>query len=283
MRFSERNGHSPVKVQLQIEAIDNDLRSSLWSALALTVLHDGENAYSDQLIVEFGQYCELNFFKQPVDSLPRSPVKIVNKIRNWFFECSWHGVYDFLELAIEYLSVTERKELREKLESLVSKYLEREKSGYRLVADRIVSITSDIEVAAVNESVSLTGPFEGTAEHIRTALQHYSNRTSPDYRNSVKESICAVEFAARVLAGKHKATLSDALKAIEVRHPLHSALKEGFIKLYGYTSDESGVRHALTDEGSTLDRTDALFMLVICSAFCNYLSHKYNELALPRS
>ena len=53
---------------------------------------------------------------------------------------------------------------------------------------------------------------------------------------------------ARIVSEKPKATLSDALKAIEKNGLLHEALKDGFIKLYGYTSDADGIRHAMLDE-----------------------------------
>jgi len=51
---------------------------------------------------------------------------------------------------------------------------------------------------------------------------------------------------------------------------MHPSLKQGFEKLYGYTSDDDGIRHALLDEAN-LDMEDARFMLVSCSAFVNYL------------
>lgn len=54
---------------------------------------------------------------------------------------------------------------------------------------------------------------------------------------------------------------------------MHPALKGSFEKLYGYTSDAEGIRHALLDEPN-LDFEDAKFMLVSCSAFVNYLKAK---------
>jgi hypothetical protein len=51
---------------------------------------------------------------------------------------------------------------------------------------------------------------------------------------------------------------------------LHSALKKGFSSIYGYTSDNDGIRHALTQD-SNCDQEDAKYMLVSCSAFVNYL------------
>jgi hypothetical protein len=70
----------------------------------------------------------------------------------------------------------------------------------------------------------------------------------PDYRNCVKESISAVESAARQIAGEG-AKLADALAALERKGvTLHPALKKGFLRLYGYTSDDDGIRHAILDE-----------------------------------
>jgi hypothetical protein len=53
-------------------------------------------------------------------------------------------------------------------------------------------------------------------------------------------------------------------------------LKAAFSSLYGYTSDANGIRHALTEEPD-LDQADAVFMLVTCSSFCNYLISKLSS------
>jgi hypothetical protein len=98
----------------------------------------------------------------------------------------------------------------------------------------------------------------------------YTNRTSPDYRNSIKESISAVEAAAKVVSRKHDATLGHALAALERSGKLHSALKQGFSALYGYTSDANGIRHALMDTPN-LTAAEAKFFLLACASFVNYL------------
>ena len=83
------------------------------------------------------------------------------------------------------------------------------------------------------------------------------------------ESIC------RIIVGNDKPTLGDALKAIEKKgFPVHPALKEAFNKLYGYTSDEGGIRHAEGLTESDVSFEEAKFMLVSCSAFVNYLLAK---------
>jgi hypothetical protein len=55
------------------------------------------------------------------------------------------------------------------------------------------------------------------------------------------------------------------------KHPLHPALEAAFTKLYGYTSDAKGIRHALLDDDEVVTFEEAKFMLVACSAFINYV------------
>ena len=112
--------------------------------------------------------------------------------------------------------------------------------------------------------------FAGVAAHLQRALELLSDREQPDYRNSIKESISAVESMARVVVENPKATLGDALRVLEKRGTLHPALKDGFGKLYGYTSDEQGIRHAMLDEPS-ISAADAKFFLLSCTSFANYL------------
>ena len=42
------------------------------------------------------------------------------------------------------------------------------------------------------------------------------------------------------------------------------------MKLYGYTSDEGGIRHAMLDEPN-LTSADARYFLLSCTSFVNYL------------
>ena len=60
------------------------------------------------------------------------------------------------------------------------------------------------------------------------------------------------------------------LKEMEKKKLLHAALKEGFIKLYGYTSDADGIRHSMMDKPN-LDAADARYFLLSCTSFINYL------------
>jgi hypothetical protein len=159
--------------------------------------------------------------------------------------------------------------------------LESELSAYRFVGELITQITSEKEILEIEEA--LETPFKTVNAHLENALNLMSDKKSPDYRNSVKESISAVECICRIIAEDEKATLGQALDIIEKKGKvqLHGALKRAFDSLYGYTSSaEEGIRHALLDEKASLSFEDAKFMLVSCSAFINYLVSKASKVGI---
>ena len=75
-------------------------------------------------------------------------------------------------------------------------------------------------------------------------------------------------------------TLEPALEALTKHVEIHPALKSGFGKIYGYTSDEQGVRHALLEGTAKVDLEDAGFMLGACASFATYLVGKARKAGL---
>jgi len=144
-------------------------------------------------------------------------------------------------------------------------------SAFRLVGANITQITSEEEISEIEEA--LGHPLQGVRTHLKEALKLLSDKKNPNYRNSIKESISAVETICKLITGNKKTDLGKALKEVAPKIGLHGALKQAFNNLYGYTSDAEGIRHALMDEPN-LGFEDAKFMLVSCSAFVNYLTSK---------
>jgi hypothetical protein len=87
---------------------------------------------------------------------------------------------------------------------------------------------------------------------------------------SRRKGYTLVEAACKHLTKRENSMLPDALKVLDSERAFHPAFKEAIIKLYGWTSDEGGIRHAIKD-ADKVERADAQFMLVACSAFVNYL------------
>ena len=115
--------------------------------------------------------------------------------------------------------------------------------------------------------------LDSSASHLREASECVNRG---DWAGSIRESIHAVESVARQLAPKASGTLGPAMASLEKRQTLHPALKEAFSKLYGYTSDEQGIRHALLDKPSAnVGMDEAVFMLGACASFASYLWRKH--------
>ena len=148
--------------------------------------------------------------------------------------------------------------------------------GYRFVDGRITPITDKNEIESIEDACN--NEFEGTRAHIRKAVGFIADREHKDYKNCIKESILAVESICSIIVGNEKATLGQAIKRLEDNGLIiHSALKNAFSNLYGYTSDEGGVRHANGMFESDVTFEEAKFMLVSCSAFVNYLTANYGK------
>ena len=156
--------------------------------------------------------------------------------------------------------------------------MEEEKSGFRLIDGKFVNITNEAELKEVSSALSF--PHSSVNIHIQKALSLYSDRKQPDYENSIKESISAVEAMCCIITGLtgSSATLGVALKKLEDNGVIiHSALREAFSKIYGYTSDADGIRHGGIDF-TNASSEDAKYMLVVCSAFVNYLIEKHSKI-----
>lgn len=98
-------------------------------------------------------------------------------------------------------------------------------AGYRIINHIVTPITDENEIKAIQESLEKSKPFKGVYTHLSTALKMLSDRKNPDYRNSIKESISAVESIANVIAGEKTTSLAPALKVVKDKIKLHSALE----------------------------------------------------------
>lgn len=197
---------------------------------------------------------------------------VLDILREHFFNQFWYGIYDFIEFVANNFP---NKTVNERFIVDCNAILEREVSAYRFVGGLILQITSKEEIEEIEKAVSSTETLATVNKHLESSLKLLSDRKDPDYRNSIKESISAVERICQLITNDPKATLGQALGKIDSNR-LHPALRKAFEALYGYTSNAQGIRHALQDV-SNLEFEDAKFFLVSCSAFTNYLIAKANK------
>ena len=266
-RFSDRIGVTQPP-SLAREGMPLELRTALWSLVHRIFFEDAD-------LHDTWRNCALRSFYD-LHHLPRHNVGStrVQQQRNmiaWWFdeERSWWEFYN----TIEHLG-----------SQIVSRYrnfyaqcnvmLEAEGSKFRFVGTELSQITDENEIAAVNQALRATDRFGGAREHIAAALRLLGQRPEPDYRNSIRESITAVESTLKVLTGMEHAPMGDALRSFGRTHPIHASLFKGLDRLYGYTCNEHGIRHALIEAEANVGFSEAKFMVVAGAAFVSFLIAK---------
>lgn len=275
MRFSQRIGKTPVRDQLQIEGMDKDLRNGLWDIVRIVYLtalvkrgtYIPEADQSDWCM-ELSDLLWHYFFKEPLDTIPEYPNRIVAYVRKWFFDAESHQVYDLLEFLIQ-----NYEDKAPEATELFNRILERELSGFRIINGEITPITAKEEIAEIESALENTSPLKNVNEHLSRAIALLSDRKKPDFPNSINESISAVEAICGLICEDKNPTLSKCLKKLKDKIDIHPALEGAFDKLYAWTSSDAGIRHAKMNEDD-LAAADARFMLISCSAFINYLIDK---------
>jgi len=281
-RFSERLGFNSLEKAIQRESMDDELRNRLWSALKVVVWDKWtyRPLYQKQLdqkisVERLITNIWINQFKLPADALRGYANEPGNRdygsVRDRFFGLEWWQVYNFLEFILQNVPDSWADELAKQL----NRFLEEENAAYRAINRELVEITDPQEIEAIE--LALVESPENAGKHLTRALELISDKREPDYRNSIKESISAVEVICQETIGDKKASLGECLKSLETHSPLHPAFREALNKLYGYTSDASGIRHSLADSKTEPSFADAKFMLVTSSAFVNYILTKAAE------
>lgn len=277
--FSDRNGIKPLNTEIQLTDFDEHTRVELFNAIAFYFGIMYKNSEYPRIQHFFRYVLEKLYVKTRYVGLSYKKEEILETIRETILKDSYDSVLTVVEAIVqyfyEYLKGTSGYKYNKK-SPIIYEYFngifEEEYVGYRFIEGLISPISDEIEVKAVREA--LNNKFKSVREHIFKANRFLSDRTKPDYENSIKESISAVEAICQEILGTKGggATLGKMLKKLEDNGiKIHGSLKVAFEKLYGYTSDANGVRHAGDIGGPSSTFEEAKFMLVSCSAFVNYL------------
>lgn len=283
MRFSQKIGKTLVRENIQIESIDTRLENRLWNTILNSFFDKISNFSSSKKESDRAQVCLIiwkEFFGERADEIPTNMRRriyvsdVIQFIKKWFFEqAEWYEKYDL----IEFLAKFDARILHIGFIEDCNNALKREMAGYRIVDGCIAQITSEEEIVEIEQALDNSSKWTPVNTHLKAAIEYFSNRENPDYRNSIKEAISAVESLCVIITEDKKATLGQALSEIEKRFQIHGALKSAFSALYGYTSDSGGIRHSLLENDIKVSFEDAKFMLVSCTAFINYLKLKVEK------
>jgi AbiJ N-terminal domain 4 len=271
LTFEQAEGVEPLPQQLRLKELSDALRAALWY-----IVHDNLERHIVRVDFDgttFGKPWDDIFMMMHVrrhhgmiDDFIQGPRYLIAKTRAVFEKGDYVAVFGWIQWVLRYRPAPEG------LAEDINFVLTQERAAYRIVdGDTIVPIGSEAELATIERAFAdlAAAEFHGARGHLRKASEQL---TAGHYADSVRESIHAVESVAKVLEPSAK-VLSTALAKLEKSTYIHPTMKIAFDKLYAYTNDEQGVRHATID-ASKVDETDALFMIGACAAFVSYMINK---------
>lgn len=271
-KFSERYGFQNPRDTFQINSIDSALRNRIWNQIQIyyfdTIALNG---------IDIRYQLDFNFFKKIFDEFLKSDQEIdlwLNRIngdiKKIYSKFTWFAIYDFIEYISE---IYHKEDINKEFKKRINEVLEAEMSAYRFIDHYIAPIIEEVEIKSIEDA--LNSEYTNVQKHLSRALEHLSDRENPDYINSIKESISALEALGKTFACSQGSPLPSCLNQLTILD-LDTQLKEGIIKLYNWTSAKDGIRHGHAGEKIKSSFAEAKFMLVACSAFVNYLIDKNN-------
>lgn len=280
--FSERYGYTKPSDVIIRERITPEIQNAIcncYDDLKKTISRQEENIYGYQLrslYPEIEKEIWVHFLNKRKIEYSENKNIIINYIKNDSYE--WYNKLNLIEYSIKtlyYLLISKKISIRtfENFIDSLNYEFKRLNFSYRIINGLIIEITSEFEISTIEEALYKNS--DNIRIHLNKALELYAQKPIGDYRNSIKESISAVEAASRNITGENVLNFK---KMEEKGILISSVLRQAFEKLYGYTNDKStGIRHALMDDTNAPEAEEALFMLVSCSAFINYLNKKIEE------
>jgi len=274
--FSEKYGFSQTSAEIQTEDLNKATRCRIWNYV-VSFFEELEGTFDSAKIYK-------PFVRAYFDEILKVDAsKIHNGNAKSHFEDlssdvygnEWHSVYDLLQFIADYCTQLNSRHYQVLFIAGCNAVLKSEMAGYIFVGGDLCPITEDGEVAEIE--LALKDESSEVKQHLKSSLRLLSDRKNPDFRNSVKESISALESALRKATGEK--TLGKALNSLPSSTGIrfNQQLKSGLTSLYAWTNGEDGIRHALMTD-SNVSREDAKLMLIINSAILNYIRVTFNKI-----
>jgi len=270
--FSERYGYTKVSDVIIREQITIPINNSILNWFHKLERYLGGQFY--EIEKDIWQYfLERNLCEYRNDYSGRTIV-IPYILNNTDFK--WYQKLDLLEFFLTKFKIIIPDESYYGYVNLLNSELERHNFAYRIIGGKIEEITSKVESESIE--TALANEHIGVKTHLKDALVFLSAaQEAPNYRSSIHQSISAVEAWCREITNTK--TLGEALKKLgKSGMKINPVLQNGFDKIYGYSCGEDGIRHALMDDSNPPTSDEAIFMLVACSAFINYLTKKKSKI-----
>lgn len=278
--FSERKGIKHFSDIVQVNDLNERTRNKIYSVVS-EKFDDLYIDYSNELKDKFVEYLYKELFSKTERDIPMwgneyDYDEIFNTIYSIIIVYDYTDVFTFIEGIIKFFDITDKEtyyryNYKKEFIEAISNVFKAESVNYKIISNKITDIVDEEQIKSIENT--LKNPYKEVSGHYAKAIEQlYSVK---DFDNSIKESISSVEAMCQIITEKNNATLGEALKLL--KNKIHPALNGAFDKLYGYTSNANGIRHAngLGEGNSTFE--EAKYMLISCSAFVNYLKENFEE------
>ena len=275
LTFSQARGYEPIPGQLALEKLSQEARVKLWDLLLISVWtrRDRRWSWKDPNQWQNVFYAlHREFLVRPLDEFTLNGNKLVSQYRGLILsQLPFYSVFDLFQMIIRH------RDCPRAFTSDLARIFKECRLAYVIDKRKPATI---LPAATKEEGQAIIGAIRelrqaglhGAETHLKKAGEAINEA---DWPGAVRESIHAVESVARLLAPDAN-TLSPALAELERGGRLHPALRGAFDRLYGYTSDEEGIRHPLIDEAeSPVGQDEAVFMLGACASFASYLWRRH--------
>jgi len=289
--FSQRYGYEPLPAPMQLGELSQDFRREICNAFESFAREFNRprsgRHFSEQGRQLFqailGEFDGIPDFE--VDTTDRSTV--IGRVQGLLRNKPCHHVLKFLEILLRQTCAKGHTSQSSQFANNVRRLLQKHIAAYHLSIEKrargcprywFFPCDSAEHATAVSQALKALqeGGFEGATAHLRKAAQAINGGRHDD---AITASIHAVESVARMIDSEASKTLAPALKSLQREGLItHDALRQGFEKLYGYTCDERGLRHALDKGEAAVGTAESVFMFGACAAFAGYLVRKQQSL-----
>ncbi len=283
LTFSQREGKVSLPEPLQAGKLTDKFKTQIWYFIEESIENCTGHGMSEYFLqTDEGKYWRnflslytLSIFEQPHDRIKRiQPYELKRILRNMIFQKENHKILTLLEYILR-LSSTPRGVAINITGCFEFAPYAIDTSGTPVC---IISTTSSEMKENVKRSLENINEstLVGAKSHFQNSSQEINNN---NFSASIRESIHAIEAAARQIDPRDSSNINAALDSLErdgmLKHPV---LREAFKKLYAYASDEEGIRHPLIEkEAADVGFDEAIFMYGACVSFVDYLASKYRQ------
>ena len=279
LTFSQAYGYEELPQPLKLGEIPDGARTKLWSVLFHFVESESNKYLGIQRVGESWEeiltFLHVEYHERALDEVDDTLENFIGVYKPIFMRDQFNEVFDLL------LAIMRYQACPPEFITAVAAIFKASRLAYVVDTSSPVTIypaaTEEEGEAVLRATAELSNAgLAGAVSHLRQASE---NINQGDHAGAVRESIHAVESTARRIDPDAR-KLESALKSLERANGLHPALKKAFSSLYGFTSDEEGIRHALIDSPqANVGLDEAVFMLGACASFSSYLARKHRPSA----